>query len=95
MPKRELSAGELETTLRAAVKTQVQEVHVTSDGREFTQQRDAMAYQANRVLGDILNRECVGQGGEWSQSMFREFLVDNAAELAPLLKFISQGGKKR
>jgi len=57
----------------------------TSDGRVFETMPEAERHEALAELGAVMERGRVGRGGEWDAGMFQDFLVDRAAELAPIL----------
>lgn len=58
--------------------------YVTTDGREHPTLEDARKRQLRINLNKLLEAGGVGSGGEWSSTMFGDWLEENFAEIKKL-----------
>lgn len=61
----------------------------TTDGRLFDTMVEAERHEASGDLRAVMQGAGVARGGEWDADMFHRFLVEHAAELAPLMARLS------
>ena len=58
----------------------------TSDKQKFDDRFMAERHEAKLEVAVFLDRAGVGRGGEWSQRMIGDFLIDNANAVCQLLE---------
>lgn len=59
------------------------------DGRDFATEIEAEIHEALGELIRLVDTTGVGGGGLWSPDMFRDWMIEHAARLAPCLTVIA------
>ncbi len=59
----------------------------SADGETFNSRVEAETHQARRTVSQILDKAGVGKGGNYSNEMIAECLIENATELQRALSY--------